>query len=136
MPEIEQMASCCGIWELNGLDTPPDSNLYDLWTYSEEDGDTRNIIVFTDNTLGRGAKLCRKIKDKKLGKIAFSGWRANANHGHGNNVGIWVWFPNWKKFRAYIKTTKIYKDIQERDEIEARYATTPFNPDNYQRPKW
>ena|SRR5882672_10525757 len=149
MPEIEQMASCCGIWELNGLVQVPDENLYDLWNYSEEEEDHRNIVVFTDNSEGArkggyGPGLFRHIRSKKLGPITFSGYRGNPNHNNETRVGIWVWFPNWKKFRAYIKTTKTYKENQELEEHYtkeqaermARYAVTPYGTPNYQRPKW
>lgn len=137
--EIDQLNSCCGIYELNGLDgaeplcslttfqlklhgqTPEALNV--LLSFAEfVDRDLHNravkkpFVIFTDAIRGGvGPVLAGLIENSNLGTINTQPARRNPNSG--NRIQIWIWEPNYKGLARFLK--RQIADVAKEDKLEA-----------------
>jgi len=97
---------CCGIYEFNGIDRPPQNLVTQV--YEELGGDKYNIFIFHDVTCrGNGKRLCDFIKRHKLGKVTATASVNNPNTGR--NITLWSWVVGWASLHKFMETKVIVK---------------------------
>lgn len=106
---MQQIRSCCGIGEIEGLSNTPQETVMEVWNGAQAlGGEKYKIVVFTDRVAyGYGVKLAKYILKNKLGKIYSS--PAVINPVHHSKVKLWAWHVDWRELKKWRKT----KDAQE-----------------------
>jgi hypothetical protein len=98
---------CCGVYEMYGLDRPPQNHVLKIYeTFGEE---RYNVFIFHDVTLyNNGTKLRDFIKRHKLGKILATPSVHNPNTGR--NVSLWTWVVNWDNLNRFMNDKVLVVD--------------------------
>lgn len=91
-----EITACCGIEEISDLSWDTNGVLMKVF----DDSARRAMIIFHDAVHeGNGARLARKIRRLKLGKLYSTKQVVNPNTT--NLIQAWVWIPNWNAMQMY-----------------------------------
>lgn len=108
--EIEKL-KCCGIFEIAELQDEPWEVLYSLCNEIDLD---YNMVIFHDAVrYNLGEKLAKTIRKYKLGKLHASKIVYNPNSG--NNIQMWIFYPNWEMLRPIISSVKEIDCLEDND---------------------
>lgn len=103
--EIDSI-ECCGIYEINGLDTRPVNIIKGIIEHLHRD---YRLLIFHDAIkYKRGEKLAAFIRRHKLGRVVASStvWNPNTSR----NIKMWTYYPDWKALRKFDKERIDYKE--------------------------